>query len=209
MKRTPRPKREPRQASKWDAWRPKLRPSPHNLQPQYTSFADADTSPRGARSLPEGRRRAPRERERSEGPDARSRPFGRAEHRCAGGAGPERSVRDGWRRGRACVARLRRRNDTAQRPLAVTVTEGGGSPSHENDLALPHLLFPVRRARGPEGYASMRRVRPPQTAAPAQELPIPPGEGRGEGEAAVRVCLNLLQPRAGAGTPSPLGRGAG
>ena len=49
---------------------------------------------------------------------------------------------------------VRRRNDTAQRPLAVTVTEGGGSPPLENDLALPHLLFPVRRASRPEGYPS-------------------------------------------------------
>src|SRR5207249_3678222 len=61
---------------------------------------------------------------------------------------------DGWRQGRACVARQRRRNDTAQRPLAVTVTEGAGSPPLENDLALPHLLFPVRRASRPEGYPS-------------------------------------------------------
>src|SRR5438105_13940549 len=40
---------------------------------------------------------------------------------------------DGWRQGRACVARQRRRNDTAQRPLAVTVTEGGGSPAVGQD----------------------------------------------------------------------------
>ncbi len=38
-----------------------------------------------------GRRRAPRERERSEGPGARSRPFGRAAGRCAKGADPSQA----------------------------------------------------------------------------------------------------------------------
>jgi len=38
----------------------------------------------------------------------------------------------------------------------------------------------------------MRRVRPPQTAAPAQELPLPPGEGWGEGEAQAILALPRL-----------------
>src|SRR5438552_573799 len=49
----------------------------------------------------------------------------------------------------------------------------------------------------------MRRVRLPQTAAPAQELPLPPGEGRGEEDAAVWVCINLFQPAPAQGLPLP------
>ncbi len=37
----------------------------------------------------------------------------------------------------------------------------------------------------------MRRVRPPQTAAPAQELPLPLGEGRGEGKTPATIFLPL------------------
>jgi len=43
----------------------------------------------------------------------------------------------------------------------------------------PGVRGPSGVGRGAAEGRDMRRVRPPQTAAPAQELPLPPGEGGG------------------------------
>jgi len=171
-----------------------------------------------------------------EEPGARSRPFGRAERRCAGrrrsrvsgsdvgraasrwpSQVPSERERREERRGRAdwsCSSAAEERHGT--RPLAVTVTEGGGSPSRRKMTWLFPTSFSLSDDRARPKVTAHEFSRRARSAAPGASTPSPSaGECEGsplalhkirprpqgaEGEAAVRVCVNRSQARAGART---------
>ena len=79
-------------------------------------------------------------------------------------------------------------------PTSFSLSDERGGRKVTAQIQVPAHAVRAASAAAAAEVRDMRRVRPPQTAAPAQELPLPRGKGRGEGEYVVRVCVNLSNP---------------
>ena len=146
-----------------------------------------------------------------EEPGARSRPFGRAERRCAGrrrsrvsgsdvgraasrwpSQVPSERERREERRGRAdwsCSSAAEERHGT--RPLAVTVTEGGGSPSRRKMTWLFPTSFSLSDDRARPKVTAHEFSRRARSAAPGASTPSP-SAGECEGSP---LALPKIRPR--------------